>query len=121
VDPRQDIGTYEVVTGDPLEIDHQVNKPDGSPMDLTTFGTSWSAMLRQSYSSVDVQSFAIDATSASTGLLKLTLTAAQTTSMATAPGDLTTWHFDLQASGGAVSPQTPFKGAVQVWRDFTHG
>jgi hypothetical protein len=90
-------------------------------MNLTAFGSAWTAMLRQSYSSVDVQSFAVDTTNAATGVLVLTLTAVQTAGMATAPGDLTTWHFDLQATGGTVSPQTPFKGMVQVWRDYTHG
>jgi hypothetical protein len=121
VDPRQDIGTYAVVLGNPLKINRQFNNPDGTGTNLVTaFGSTWSAMARQSYSSALAQSFAVDSTNAATGLLVLTLTAAQTTAMATA-GDVTTWHFDIQASGGTITPRTPFKGTVEVRRTYTHG
>jgi surface antigen len=40
--------------------------------------------------------------------------------MATGSGDVTTWHFDLQVTGGTVSPFTPYKGSIQVWKVYTH-
>jgi hypothetical protein len=120
VDPRQDLGSWSVAAGDPLEIDLQLNKPDGTGLDLTAFGSSWAGKLRQSSSSAVAQVFAIDATSAATGLLKLTLSPTQTSAMSLTGGDTSTWHFDLQITGGTMSPQTPFKGQVQVWRIYSH-
>lgn len=87
--------------------------------DLATFGT-WASDLRQSPSQAPPVVFTVDNASAANGILTLALTGAQTTTLATADGGGTTWHFDLQATGGTVSPQTPFMGSVTAVKPYTH-
>lgn len=118
-DPRQDLGTWDVIAGDPLTITLNITS-GGSPVNLTTIGSTWSAHVRQSPSTTPPVVPTIDASGASTGTLVLSLNGAVTGAMATDPTDPTVWHFDLQATGGTVTPQTPFKGTVQAWKVFTH-
>jgi hypothetical protein len=92
-----------------------------SGTNLTPYGTSWAAMLRQSLTDGSPQSFALDSSAAATGVLVLSLTGTQTAAMNTDSKGVTVWRFDLQASGGTVTPQTPFKGSVSVYGVYTHG
>lgn len=118
-DPRTYLGSWDVVAGDPLSITVNVTA-DGAPVDLTTYGTAWGADLRQNSLQTPAVVFAVDSTNAATGTLVLSLTGAQTATLTISSGDSTQWLFDLQATGGAVSPQTPFRGQVTAWRPFTH-
>lgn len=118
-DPRQYLGSWDVVAGDPLSITLTVLS-SGSPVNLTTIGSSWASKLRQSVSQTPSISFTVDATNAATGVLVLSLAAATTTTMTTDPGASTSWTFDLQCSGGTVTPQTMFEGNVVAWRPYTH-
>lgn len=117
-DPRQDIGTYPVVAGNPLDI--TVNfTVNGVGVDLTTVATAWASMLRRTAASSESVSFTVDASNAATGVLVLRLTADQTTSMATSSEKITRWEGDLQGTGGVLSPDTKFKLSVPVTRGDT--
>ena len=119
-EPRQYLGACSLVAGDPLTLTINITS-GGSGVNLTPYGTSWSSDLRQSTTQQIPVPFSVDSSAAATGTLKLSLTGAQTSSMATATGDaVSAWMYDLQASGGAVSPQTPFRGEVMVYKPYTY-
>ena len=121
-DPRQQLGEWDVVAGDPLSITINITS-GGTGVNLTTYGTTWTADLRTDPTSSTSVPFTVDASAASTGTLVLSLTGTQTSTMATSltctPAP-TSWQFDLQASGGTVSPQTPFQGMVIAYPPYTH-
>jgi hypothetical protein len=119
-DTRQDIGSYANPAGDPMTIEFRPTAA-GAPINLTAYGTSWAAMLRQSLSDGSPKSFAIDATNAASGVLILSLTGTQTAAMNTDSDGTTNYNFDLQATGGAVTPQTPYKGRITIYGVNTHG
>ena len=116
-DSRQDLGEWEAVAGEDLTITVNITV-DGVGVDLTTYGTAWAGDLRQYPSSPTSVAFAVDDTNASTGTLVLSLTDTQTATMAT--GAKTLWQFDLEATGGADSPQYPFRGTVIFDPSYTH-
>jgi hypothetical protein len=120
-DYRQDIGARSVPAGDPLTWTVTINGPTGAGIDLTAYGTAWGAKARTSYLMELPVVFTVDYSAAATGVLKLSLTGTQTAGMTTDSNDSTNWQFDLQATGGAVTPQTPFKGRLTVQRVNTHG
>lgn len=117
-DPRTDLGASAVVAGDALSWTVQVNNPDGTATDLTTIGSAWTSGLRQSASPPSPEiAFAVDASSAATGKLVLSLTGTVTATMC--PSAVGRWYFDLHVTGGAVSPQTPFRGALVVYKGIS--
>jgi len=118
-DPRLDLGTWDIVAGDPLTITVNITS-GGTGVNLTTYGSSWAAMLRVTPAASPAVSFTVNTTNAATGQLILSLTASDTAGLATAPVDGATWQFDLQATGGTVTPQTPFRGALRVVKPYTH-
>lgn len=118
-DPRTYLGAWDVVAGDPLAITVNITS-GGTGVDLTAYGSSWASDLRQSVDVTTPVVFTIDSTGAATGTLVFSLTGTQTAAMTTSPGDHTDWTFDVQASGGAVTPQTPFRGEVTVSKPYTH-
>jgi hypothetical protein len=120
-DYRQDIGARSVPAGDPLTWIITINGPTGTGIDLTVYGTAWGAKARTSYLMEPPVVFTVDYSAAATGVLKLSLTGTQTAGMTTDSNDSTNWQFDLQATGGTVTPQTPFKGRLTVQRVNTHG
>jgi hypothetical protein len=119
-EPRQYLGEVDVVAGDPLTITINITS-GGSGVDLTAFGTTWGSDLRQTTTQQTPVVFAVNSTAANTGTLVLSLTGTQTGSMATATGDqVSAWMYDLQVTGGTVTPQTPFRGDVMVFKPYTH-
>ena len=110
----------QVYRGDALRFG--VSMQAGNPLadvDLFLFGTAWTAQARASTSSGDaaVITFAVDIT---TGVVSgklltiyLSLTGAQTAAIPF--GEL---GFDIEASGGALSPITPFTGRLVVTGEY---
>ena len=123
-EPRTDLGPQSCVQGDPFSWTITINSTSSggvvTPVNLTTFGSVWTAMLRQNPAQTPPVAFGINTSSASTGVLVLSLTGTQTAAMATGPADPTVWFFDLQVSGGSVTPLTPYRGSLTVWKVFTH-
>ena len=92
-------------------INDQVN---GTGVDLTTIATTWTSGLRQAVGAQPEVNWAIDASSASTGKLVLSLTGSQTSSMVN--GNSTAhWYFDVEGTGGSTSPQTLYKGQLVIY------
>lgn len=118
-DPRQPLNDQTICRGDNFKWTVTITKTnvDGStsPVDLTTYGTSWSGQLRGNPDYTTFVDWTIDATNASTGVLVLSLSSATTTTML-----LPVYYYDLQVTGGTVSPQTPFRGTLYVVKDVTH-
>ena len=118
-DPRQDLGTFAVIAGDPLTISYTV-QANGSPVDLTTIGTTVTSLLRQAPGATPTYSFDMSASVLASGQLVWKLTGTQTAAMMSGNGS-THWYFDTTFTGGTVSPQTPFKGQVVEYRGETNG
>lgn len=117
-DPRVVLTPWSVVRGDAFTntVTFRKTASDGTitTLDLTTFGTTWRAQLRGGPDYTTFVPFTINQTNAATGVLVFTLTSAQTASLA-----LPSYQFDLEVSGGSVSPQTPFRGTLTVYKDDT--
>jgi hypothetical protein len=131
-DPRVTLDEQECVRGAAHTYTVTVRKTnsDGStsPVDLTTYGTTWSGQLRGEPGYAAGTAWHIDASSAATGVLVLSLTGAETAAMPShATGRSTdddladTFGYDLEVTGGTVSPQIPFKGVLRLWKAYTHG
>lgn len=87
------------------------------PVDLTGFGSVFTAQARRSTSATSDVPFAVDATAAATGLLTLGLTPTQTAALVNG-----SYGFDVQAAnGGATSVTTLLTGRLTVAGDFTRG
>jgi hypothetical protein len=86
----------------------------GTPIDLTAFGTSFTAQVRYSATTASFTPFTVDDTDAATGVLVLSLTGDQTGALMNS-----TYHFDVQATGGALSPRTIITGTLSVTKDVT--
>lgn len=112
-DPRQVLPPWTVVRGDAFTQTVTITAA-GSPVNLTSYGTAWTAQARRDPDDTTAIPFTIDATNAATGVLVFTLSAATTASMNNA-----VYYFDVQATGGTVSPQTPFRGTLLMFKDFT--
>lgn len=123
-DPRYPLDPQACAQGDAFRwvLTFQSTSAGGAPLpvDLTAFGSTWTSNLRISPSQVPPLSFTIDASGAATGVLVLSLTGAQTGTMATDPAAGTVWQFDLQVAGGSLSPYTPYKGLFTVYKVITH-
>lgn len=118
-DPRVALDDQSVVRGDAFTWSVTITRDNGdgttSPVDLTTYGTTWTGDLRGNPDYTTFVPWVIDASLASTGVLKLSLDGATTAAM-----PLGVYGYDLQVTGGTVSPQTPFKGTLYVVKDDTH-
>lgn len=92
-----------------------------SPVDLTSYGT-FTAQARSSEDAATAVDIGIDVTNAASGVLVLSLSGAQTAGMVQPDtgGDLA-YGFDVQATGGTLSPDTPMVGSLLIVKDYTHG
>jgi hypothetical protein len=112
-DPRQVLPPWTVVRGDAFKQTVTITS-GGSPVNLTTYGTTWAATARRQVDDSTTVPFTVDSTSASTGVLTFSLTAS-----ATAALNNSVYYFDVQVTGGTVTPQTPFRGTLIVFKDYT--
>lgn len=120
-DSRQDLGTVSVPAGEALDWKIPILAPVA--VDLTTFGSSWSADFRlgdPSYPTPVVATVTVTTTTTANDTLRIQLSTSATTTMGTssAPNGAV-WYADVKATGGSVSPQWPFKCAVVVRQVFT--
>lgn len=104
--------------GDPFVWQLTLQQANGSAQDLTPFGTTWAASLRTSIDAQTSVDFAVDVSALTSGIVKLSLTAVQTASMHRGKA---AYGFDVQASGGSISPFTVWRGSVNVDGEYTHG
>lgn len=121
--------TFEVWRGDARSVvlrftktNRTVDPPVVTKIDLSGFGSSWAAQLRQEVDSPTGVAWAVDPQFISDPddpRLILSLTGEQTAALErrdiTAP-----YGFDVQASGGAESPFTVWWGQFTVDGDYTH-
>lgn len=120
-DPRVPLGGWDTPAGEPLQITLNFVVGGVSALNLLSYGPTWDAQLRRDPSDDNYINFGVDASGAASGTLVLSLTAAQTDSMVdTVLGGTVVWGFDIRVTGGAVTPQWPFRGEVAAWRPFTH-
>lgn len=106
--------------GDPYSATVRVEKADGTPQDLSPYGTAWAASLRLAFDTLQHIDFTIDSSNAADPTdprLVLSLDATQSAALITGQ----TYGFDVQATGGARTPFTVFVGALPVDGDWTHG
>lgn len=107
------VGTLSVYAGDTFSQTFTF-KEDDVAIDLVDAGwSSWTAQYRKNASSTTAVSFAVDASSAASGQITITLSAAQTAS-------LESGVFDLQATQGSVV-RTWVAGGLNVRKDVTRG
>lgn len=120
-DPRAKFPDWNVVRGDPFQHTQVFLRlqDDGTTQyeDMSVWGT-WSAQLRYAEDGVTAIAFSVALGSPTDSdvpaVLTFSLTAAQTAAMA-----LDTYLFDVQATGGDTSPDTPFSGRLNVTKDVT--
>lgn len=72
-----DLGTIEVYRGEDWSWTI-LNLFNSTPIDMTGFGTVWTSEARVTVTATDEVTIAVDATSAATGLITLSLTRVQT-------------------------------------------
>lgn len=107
------VGTLSVYAGDTFSQTFTF-KEDDVAIDLVDAGWgSWTAQYRKNASSTTAVSFAVDASSAASGQITITLSAAQTAT-------LESGVFDLQATQGSVV-RTWVAGGLNVRKDVTRG
>jgi len=107
------VGTLNVYAGDTFSQTFTF-KEDEEAINLVTAGwTGWTAQYRKNASSTTAVSFAVNASSAATGQITISLTATQT-------GTLESGVFDLQATQGSVV-RTWIAGGLNVRKDVTRG
>lgn len=107
------VGTLSVYAGDTFSQTFTF-KEDDVAIDLVDAGwDSWTAQYRKNASSTTAVSFAVDTSSAASGQITITLSAAQTAT-------LESGVFDLQATQGSVV-RTWVAGGLNVRKDVTRG
>lgn len=107
------VGTLSVYAGDTFSQTFTF-KEDDVAIDLVDAGWgSWTAQYRKNASSTTAVSFAVDTSSAASGQITITLSAAQTAT-------LESGVFDLQATQGSVV-RTWVAGGLNVRKDVTRG
>ena len=107
------VGTLSVYAGDTFSQTFTF-KEDDTAIDLPTQGwASWTAQYRRNESSTTAVSFSVDDSSADSGQITITLSAAQTAT-------LESGVFDLQATQGSVV-RTWVRGGLSVSEDVTRG
>lgn len=119
-DPRMPIGGWDITAGEPLEITLNFVVNGVSALNLATYGTGWAADLRRNPDDGFFISFDVDSSGAAGGVLVLSLTGDQT-ALLTDENLGNEWGFDLCVTGGAVTPQYPFRGQIVGWEPYTHG
>jgi len=102
----------EFTAGDGYVLTLTFQDSDGNALDVSAY--THRAQIRARYSSTDCTAFAIDDTSATTGVLRMPLTAVQTRALGQG---VYRWDYERQASG--EDPQTLFAGTVLVRPDVT--
>ena len=109
-----DLGVITLIRGDGWRIPITDVATDGTPTDLTGFGSGWSAQMRETADASTSVAFTVDATAAASGQLVLSLAG-----YATAALTRSRYVFDVQATGGTITPLTVYRGAILVERDVT--
>jgi hypothetical protein len=83
---------------------------DDQPVDLTLFGDTWTSQARGSSVVIDLE---VDDTNAAGGVLVISVADEDSPGL---PGRL---RFDIQVTGGSISPLTVFKGKLTVGPEVT--
>jgi hypothetical protein len=111
-----DLGAIAVYRGDawllPIVDDDGGSPP--VPTNLTAYGSSWTCQARSSEDTDPPVTITVDASNAATGRLNLSMTGTITAGMS---GE---YKFDVQVTGGTLSPLTMFRGRLRVTKDVTH-
>jgi len=118
-EPRTDVGVYGVVAGSALSITLTSVDNNNNPYPLTGYATTWTSHLRPSPLGSPTINFTVDSSKAAQGILVLSLTGTITNTMDLTTEGVANWYFDVQGTGGSVSPQTPFRGRVDVYQPYT--
>lgn len=118
-----DIGTFDVYRGDPftLPILGELDAA-GALVNLGSYGTGWTSQIRLSAAFPDEIPFTVNVSNingtvdpaATAAQLVLSLTGVQTEAMTSR-----SYVFDVQATGGPVSPLTLYSGSLRVTQDVT--
>lgn len=104
-----------IYRGDPYSLTVAMPNVSGSPVDLSQYGSAWTAMLRTSPDGTPAINWTVDATHLAAGYVILSLTGATTAGLTEK-----NYGFDIQATGGAVDPFTVWRcPAVSVLGDYT--
>ena len=117
-------GCDPIVRGDfyKIEILPELDA-DGNVVELSNYGTTWTAKLRPNPDSSTALSFNIDTTNVdgsvdndpATPRLILSLTGVQTGTL-----DQAQYGMDLQVTGGTESPLTLYKATIPMQKDYTY-
>jgi hypothetical protein len=106
--------TPTIWRGDDFEWEIPLNNADGSPCDMSGFGPAWAASMRVNMDDDEHVDFVVDPAHLADGYITLSLDSTQTAALTFGK-----YGFDVQASGGAVSPFTVFTGVLPVDGDYT--
>jgi len=104
----------EVWRGDALRIKFSLSDSDGNPVDLNTFGDTWASMFRSQATSSQHTDATVDTSHLADGYVIVSLTGDQTQAL-----KQDQYGYDVQATGGPLSPITIWTGVVNVSGDFT--
>jgi len=111
-----DLGTFPLYRGDGAgrnQVGIHLQDVNEDPVDLSLFGDEWEAQARSSYATNEAIDLDIDDTGAATGDLIVSIPDADSVAL---PRALV---FDVQATGGGISPFTVFRGAFSTDPDVT--
>ena len=118
-----DLGTFDVYTGDAFTLAICGEEDaDGNLVNLASYGTAWSSQLRVARASDSDIPFTVDTSNITGGVdssadapqLVLSLTGPQTEALTRQ-----SYVFDVQVTGGPVTPLTLYTGQLRVTRDVT--
>lgn len=111
-----DLGTFPLERGDGAgrnSIGIHLQDDAEVAVDLTGYGDTWTAQARRAAGSTTAIDLDVDATGAATGDL---IVSVPDDTSAALPSTLV---FDVEATGGAISPLTVFKGKFDTEADVT--
>lgn len=106
-----DLGTFPLYRGDDEgrnKVTITLTDSDDAPVDLTAFGDTWTSQARTSARAADAIDLTVDVSEAADGVLEVRLPVADSADL---PGRLV---FDVQVTGGAISPLTVFAGTFNA-------
>lgn len=118
-----DIGTFTVRQGDQFQLPILGElDADGALVNLASYGNVWTSQIRRQSVSDTFVPFTVDQTNIAGGVdsdpaavqLLLSLTGVQTSTLLAG-----SYVFDVQVTGGALSPLTPYSGSLNVVQDVT--
>lgn len=120
-----DLGSFDIYRGDAWEGIQLLPELDanGNVVELSTYGDTWTAQIRYAADAANPISLTVDQSnydgsvdSSPTAVrISFTLDAATTAAMANDG-----YAFDIQVTGGSLSPYTYARGRLRVSKDITH-